>query len=146
MLEAISAQPLGAELCFKSGNALRFVYGNRRSTVDLDFSATPQFPRDPAVVKDLLDRAVRATAAQHGIRMRCHSVKQKPPAAESRHPTLEARIPFLFPGDFRFEDFDSLRQISPVAKVEIAINDVICNTSTASLGTAYDIRVRTCTL
>jgi hypothetical protein len=36
ILEAIAAAPgLAGVLAFKGGNALRFVYGNRRSTLDL---------------------------------------------------------------------------------------------------------------
>src|ERR1035437_1776177 len=44
-LECIAeSAPLRDSLAFKGGNALRFVYGNPRTTVDLDFSATTGFP------------------------------------------------------------------------------------------------------
>lgn len=40
ILESIAATSgLAGSIVFKGGNALRFVYGSRRSTTDLDFTA-----------------------------------------------------------------------------------------------------------
>src|SRR5262245_48036666 len=56
-------------LVFKGGNALRFIYGNPRSTLDLDFTAAASFPDDEDQVRSLLDEALGQGANRFGIKM-----------------------------------------------------------------------------
>jgi hypothetical protein len=48
-----SSSAFVSRVAFKGGNALRFIHGNLRSTLDLDLSAEGDFPDNPDTSKDL---------------------------------------------------------------------------------------------
>lgn len=67
-----SAEPI-SRLALKGGNALRFVHGNTRSTLDLDFTAEGDFPDDENAIKGLFNSALKVAERQFQVKSRCQS-------------------------------------------------------------------------
>jgi len=129
-------------LAFKGGNALRFVYGNPRSTLDLDFTASSGFPDDREQIRALFDRALTTRGLRHGIKVKCQKVKRNPPGEEATLPTYQIAVGYQFPGERYFADYEQpQRNVSTVVKVEVSLNDLVCETAIRSLGTQVTIRV-----
>jgi predicted nucleotidyltransferase component of viral defense system len=146
VLESIASSELREHLYFKGGNALRFIYGNPRSTLDLDFSADHAVPDDEIMLRDILDRAVRRTFVRHGAKGKVQSVRRNPHRPESTLPTYSAKIGYQLPGDRHFADFETTSvAVSKVVRVEISINDVVCDSDEASLGPRSPNRIVVCT-
>jgi len=62
-------------------------------------------------------------------------------------PTYDIIAWYQFPGDRHFDSFDSPpRPIPTGVEIEISINDVVCETTLATLDPAREVRVRTCVL
>ncbi len=79
ILESIArASGLASSITFKGGNALRFVYGSRRSTTDLDFTAEASFPDDEGPIRARLDESLRSALPQHRVKARCQRVRRNP--------------------------------------------------------------------
>jgi predicted nucleotidyltransferase component of viral defense system len=53
-----SSTAVVSRVAFKGGNALRFIHGNMRSTLDLDFTAEGDFPDSPDEITRLMDTAL----------------------------------------------------------------------------------------
>lgn len=129
VLSAISSSPaLVQRLAFKGGNALRFVHGNPRSTVDLDFTAEGDFPDDAREITDLIDAALKSTLGRLRVKARCQSIRRKPPGADKTLPTYLIKVSFQFPGDRYYQNFEERRPIPEVIELEISLNDVVCET------------------
>lgn len=142
-----TASPGPGHLALKGGNALRFVFHNRRSTLDLDFSEAAGFPDDGDRIRNLLDQAFRARWAQFGVKCRCQAVKRNPKDPAANLPTYQITVGFVFPGDRRFPDFDSNPAPVPVVvDLEISINDLVCETTEVQLSEASPGPLRVCTL
>lgn len=138
-----------SRVAFKGGNALRFIHGNTRSTLDMDFSAEGDFPDSPVEIKTLMDAALRAGERQHQVRARCQSIHRKPPSFEKTRPTYSIRICYQFPGDRYYQNIDERliagKSHSEVVDVEISLNDVLCETSDEELSPGAK-PLRVCTL
>jgi predicted nucleotidyltransferase component of viral defense system len=147
VLESLAASPIGASLAFKGGNALRFVFRNPRSTIDLDFTADAGFPDDRESIVRLIEPAIRAGASKFGVAMRVSSVAREPRGPGGTMPTWEARIAYQLPGDRHFTDFHVWRGgVLTVIDVEISLNDEVCGTSAETLESAGGPTIRTCVL
>ncbi len=72
MLESIAVRSaVGRHLAFKGGNALRFLHGSPRSTVDLDFTVTDVLPDSADALRQLLDATFTIGGQRQGIAVRC---------------------------------------------------------------------------
>jgi predicted nucleotidyltransferase component of viral defense system len=147
VLECIAASEYRDALAFKGGNALRFVFANPRSTIDLDFSASAAFPDDLSKVRDFLTHATHRYAPRYGVRAKCQRVQRDPPGPQHTFPTYEASIGYQFPGDRHFDEFESWNKpLNSVVMVEISINDVVCETKLVRLSESDELAIKTCTL
>lgn len=147
VLDSIAGSGVAAELAFKGGNALRFVFRNRRSTIDLDFSGAAGFPDDPDQIRARLDPALRQRWPQFGVRDRCQSVRRNPKDPAATLPTFQITVGFAFPGDRRFPDFETNPgPVSVVVDLEISPNEVICETTQSRLSEDSPGSLRVCTL
>lgn len=144
-----SSTALVSCVAFKGGNALRFVYGNKRSTLDLDFSADGDFPDSPADIKVLMNAALMTGERQYQVKARCQSIHRLPPGVDKTMPTYRIKVCFQLPGDRHFQNIDERlaagKHLSDVVEVEISLNDVLCETGDEQLSPeAKPLRV--CTL
>jgi len=147
-LESIAASPgLRDLLSFKGGNALRFVYGNPRGTADLDFTADPALPDEEDSLRQALDQALVQGGRTFGIKLKCQRVQRKPPMNKGPLPTYDIAVGFQLPGDRFFADFESpTRSVSTVVKIEISLNDLVCETQQCRLSPELPAQVRVCSL
>ena len=148
VLDCIAGSSLAGEMAFKGGNALRFVYQNRRSTIDLDFSSVAGFPDDESVIRNSLGVALEAAAGRHGIRIRCQSVRRNPKGTVGHHfPTYQITLGFAFPGERHFINFDAdPRPLPTIVELEISLNEMICETVEVPLGEDSSRRLQVCSL
>ncbi len=148
VLECIAGYPPWATtLAFKGGNALRFIYGNRRSTVDLDFTAALRFPDDQESIRIHLDRALSVAHPRFGVKARAQRITRKPADPTKTMPTYDITIAYQLPGDRHFVDFERQEhQIRTIVRVEISLNDVVCETQDRQLSDQVDSVVRVCAL
>ena len=129
VLSAIASSPgLAPRLAFKGGNALRFVHGNPRSTIDLDFTGEGDFPDDPQEIAGLINVALKSTQGRLLVRARCQSIKRKPPRPEKTLPTYGIKVCFQLPGDRYYQNFDEKTSFSEIIELEISLNDIVCET------------------
>jgi predicted nucleotidyltransferase component of viral defense system len=127
ILEAIaSSAGLARLVAFKGGNALRFIYGNRRSTLDLDFTADAGLPDDPDPIRARLDAALRPLLARFRVKARCQRVRRNPPGRDKIWPTYDIAVGYQLPGDRLYQNFDEFQDVATTIDVEISINEVIC--------------------
>jgi predicted nucleotidyltransferase component of viral defense system len=147
-LESVAASPgLRDFLSFKGGNALRFVYGNPRSTADLDFTADGALPDEEEAIRKTLDQALAQGGKTFGIKLKCQRVQRKPPHPKGTLPTYDIAIGFQLPGDRYFVDFESpARLVTTVVNMEISFNDVVCETNHQQLSPRRSTQLRVCTL
>lgn len=141
-----ASEVLRAKLVFKGGNALFFVYSSRRSTADLDFSAealSREFPLEK--VREELDRVLPLTAKELGIRLKVQRAERDPPDLLAKTPTYSFTIAYAFPGERTFSRWEVLtKPVATVAKLEIALNEVVCESRTPSeSGIMRGLRVST---
>ena len=147
VLECIAASSMQPQLAFKGGNALRFVYQNPRSTIDLDFTASSAFPDDPARIRANLDIALVFAAPRYGVRLRCQRCRRNPPGADKTVPTYDMTVGYLLRGDRHYETFaSSTKPVSTIVRVEVSINDVVCQTVECQLDPAVGVAIRACVL
>jgi predicted nucleotidyltransferase component of viral defense system len=131
-----------SRLALKGGNALRFVYGNMRSTLDLDFTAESGFPDNDEEIKTLLNSALKPAVRQFEIKARCQSVHRNPRRPDQTRPTYIIKICFQFPTDRYYKNFDERPLFPEVVELEISLNDVLCETIETSLSpTTQPVRV-----
>lgn len=129
---------LSDRLALKGGNALRFIYGNNRSTIDLDYTALGDFPDDPEQIRMLLDEALRSSERRHQVKTRCQSVRRDPKNKEKTRPTYQIRVCFQLPGDRYYQDFEQRKVIPEVVELEISLNDLVCETEEKRLSSETD--------
>ncbi len=129
-----------AAVAFKGGNALRFVYGNPRGTIDLDFTvllvadSVGGVPDEKDHLRRRLDTALSWALQRFGVKMKCQRVDRKPKQLDKTLPTYDIGIGFCFRGDPHFADFESPdRMANSVVKLELSFNDVVCATVTRAL-------------
>jgi predicted nucleotidyltransferase component of viral defense system len=147
ILNSIGNVPsLREQLVFKGGNALRFLYGNRRTTIDLDFSAIGAFVDDPDHIRSLLDHAFRIGGYMSGIKIRCQSIRRNPPGSDKNFPTYEIKAGYQFSEDRYFAGFEQQqRPVSTVVDLDISFNDPVCESHIAQLA-PNSSQVRACAL
>lgn len=147
VLESVAAAPWSQTVAFKGGNALRFVYRNPRSTVDLDFTAGVGFPDDPEMIRSMLDRAIQHGGRQFGLKLRSQRIRRDPASTEKTMPTYDITVAFQFPGDRYFADFETApRNYPSVVALEVSLNDVVCETRAVTLGDSPSSKIRVCVL
>jgi predicted nucleotidyltransferase component of viral defense system len=146
ILECIAAaNALRTKLAFKGGNALRFVYGNPRSTLDLDFTATGSFPDDVASVRSQLDAAL-VHAKHFEIKMKAQRVNRNPKRMDATLPTFQVTVGYQLPKDRYFADFEQPNRLATtVVEVEISLNYPVCETSERALQSGRN-PLRVCSL
>jgi predicted nucleotidyltransferase component of viral defense system len=150
VLASISSSPaFGSMVAFKGGNALRFVYANLRSTLDLDFSAEAGFPDEPIEIRRLMDAVLKAEVARYRVKARCQTIHRKPPGREKTTPTYSLKLGYQLPGDRSYQNFEEYAAVgkpfSSVVEVEISLNDVFCETEEHTLSSTTK-PIRVCTL
>ena len=134
-------------LSFKGGNALRFFYGNQRSTVDLDYTAAPSFPDSEDRIRDLLNRAFRIGSMRYSVKARCQKVKRNPRGEDKTFPTHHVTVGYQFPEDRHFRNFETYeRHFTKVIEVQISINDVVCETRPLNPDPGTNVTVKVCAL
>jgi predicted nucleotidyltransferase component of viral defense system len=127
VLESIASVPsLAGLIVFKGGNALRFIYGNRRSTLDLDFTARGAFPDDSERIRAHLDEALRFAFSRFRVKAKCQRVKRNPRNPAKTTPTYDISVGYLLPTDRQYQNFDELQSVAATIDVEISINEVVC--------------------
>ncbi len=123
---------LASRVAFKGGNALRFLHGNPRSTLDLDFSANGGFPDDSPEIQGLMAAALKQAERAHQVKARCQSIRRKPPGAGRTMPTYSIKVGYQLPGDRWYQNVDERlaagRPFADVVEVEVSLNDVVCET------------------
>lgn len=124
-----SSNALASRVAFKGGNALRFLHGNLRSTLDLDFSADGDFPDNPDAIKGLMDSALKSTEQRYRVKARCQSCHRLPPRLDKTRPTYNLKVCYQFPGDRYYQNFEERTNYSEVVEIEISLNDVLCETT-----------------
>jgi hypothetical protein len=129
VLTAISSSPgLVQRIAFKGGNALWFIHGNPRSTIDLDFTAEGDFPDDSTQIVGLIDAALKSMQNQFRVKARCQSIHRNPPKRDRTLPTYNVKVCFQLPADRYYQNFAERKQFAEVIEVEISLNDVVCET------------------
>ena len=132
-----SSTAFASRVAFKGGNALRFIHGNVRSTLDLDFSAEGDFPDSEADIKRLMDSALNKEERRYQVKARCQSIRRNPAGRDKTMPTYRLKVCYQFPGDRHFQNFDERlsagKTLSEVVEVEISLNDVLCETGDEQL-------------
>lgn len=147
VLECIASAPWRDQLCFKGGNALRFIHFNPRSTIDLDFTAVGEFPDNDQQIRERLQDAVESGYRRFSVKLRVQRVKRDPQRSEATTPTWDVTVGFQFPGDRHFADFEQhARSFNEVVVIEISINDVVCESMTSAIGEHGATRIRVCAL
>lgn len=143
VLASIGSSPgLRDGLAFKGGNALRFAHGNRRGTIDLDFTAEGDFPDDADAIRAALDAGLRGADRRFRVKARCQSVKRDPKRPDATRPTYKVKVGFQLPGDRYYQNFDDRGSFAEVVELEISLNDVVCETIERGLGgSARPVRV-----
>lgn len=127
VLESVAADSgLASSIVFKGGNALRFVYGNRRSTTDLDFTARGAFPDDEKQIRARLDEALRFALSRFRVKARCQRVRRNPRDPSKTMPTYDISVGYLLPTDRQYQNFDELPSVVTTLPVEISINEMVC--------------------
>jgi predicted nucleotidyltransferase component of viral defense system len=146
VLSAISSSPgLVQRLAFKGGNALQFVHGNPRSTIDLDFTADGDFPDDSGAIRALIDAALKSTESRLRVKARCQSTKRNPVNPARTLPTYRIKICFQLPGDKYYKNFEERAHFSEVVEIEISLNDIVCETIQWQPSSS-DKTIRSCSL
>lgn len=110
-----------------------FIYGNRRSTIDLDFTARKTFPDDGEQIRSRLNEALRFALSRFRVKARCQRVKRNPPDPARTTPTYDISVGYLLPSDRQYNNFDELKSILSTIDVEISINEVVCEVVTHDL-------------
>ncbi len=129
VLTAISSSPgLVQRIAFKGGNALWFIHGNPRSTIDLDFTAEGDFPDDATQIVGLIDTALKLTQNQFRVKARCQSIHRNPSKLDKTFPTYNIKVCFQLPTDRYYQNFEDRKQFGEVIELEISLNDVVCET------------------
>lgn len=146
VLESIASDHgLAHAIAFKGGNALRFIYGNRRSTLDLDFTADGDFPDDDEEIRRRLDEALRSALPRFRVKARCQRVRRNPPGREKTRPTYDISVGYLLPGDRQYHNFAESLSVSSTIDVEISLNEVVCEAAMRRM-TPIGRELRVCTL
>jgi predicted nucleotidyltransferase component of viral defense system len=140
-----SSKALISRVAFKGGNALRFVHGNLRSTLDLDFSADGDFPDDAEVIKQMMNAALKTAEQRYQVKAKCQSCHRKPPGLDRTRPTYDLKVGYQFPSDRYYQNFEERPNFPQVVEVEISLNDVLCETAEEELHPSAK-PVRVCTL
>jgi predicted nucleotidyltransferase component of viral defense system len=114
-------------LVLKGGNALRFVHGNSRSTLDLDFTAEGDFPDDGDTIRGHLDGALRGAEHPFQVKARCQSVTRNPKRPGATRPTYQVKVCFQLPGDRYYQNFEERKgHFAEVIELEISLNEIVC--------------------
>jgi predicted nucleotidyltransferase component of viral defense system len=140
-----SSNALVSRVAFKGGNALRFVHGNLRSTLDLDFSADGDFPDNAEAIRLLMDTALKSAEQCYQVKAKSQSCHRMPPGLDKTRPTYNLKLCYQFPGDRYYQNFEERTNFSEVVEVEISLNDVVCETDEQELHPSAK-PVRVCTL
>ncbi len=140
-----SSSPVVSRVAFKGGNALRFIHGNMRSTLDLDFTAEGDFPDSPDDITRLMDTALRTGERQFQVKARCQSIHRNPRSHGKTRPTYSIKVCFQLPGDRYYQNFAERTGFAEVIEVEISLNDILCETDERKLEASAN-PVRVCTL
>lgn len=148
VLESIAARPaIGRHLAFKGGNALRFLHGNPRSTVDLDFTVLDTLPDAGDPLRSVLDAALAAGGHRRGIAVRCQRVRRNPKEPTATRPTYSVSVGFQLPGDRHYAAFTAgSKQVTDVIALELTFNDAVCDYEDRTLSPDGTAAIRACTL
>ena len=133
VLDSIGSSRLGVQLAFKGGNALRFLHGNDRSTLDLDFTADATLPDDENSIRLALDAALGRAERRHQVKARCQSIRRKPPGTARTRPTYSIKVCYQLPLDRYYQNFAERLTFSEIIEVEISLNDLVCETKQGRL-------------
>lgn len=148
VLRAIaSSNRLQPTLVFKGGNALDFVWSPNRSTIDLDFSSEAR--GDDATFQEANLRSILAqTLASVGrsltITYAVQSFERRPPGEDRSFPTIACKVGYALPDQPRLQvRLTSGGAVSQVVRVEMSLNEVICDDEPLSLAPLANLRVAT---
>ena len=124
-----SVPSLRANLVFKGGNALAFVWRPNRSTLDLDFSLDivgARFQADIETIRTLLERGLRVATNRFGVAFAVNPIRQQPPGEGRTRATYVARVGYGLPDEAQLLIRMANSQTSPhVLPIEISINEPI---------------------
>lgn len=135
---------LSSGLVFKGGNALRFVYQNPRSTIDLDFTVVADdIPDNDDDLRQLFNQSLRWAERRYNVKAKCQSIQRKPPLGT--RPTYGVRIGYQFQTDRYFFSFED-RNVSTVIPLEISFFDLVCEDTRYTPEQTLGSTVRVCTL
>lgn len=133
-------------MALKGGNALRFIFGSSRSTADLDFSSLDDQLDDEGIIRTHINTALRINSARMQYKAACQSI-QKQPKKGTLFPTYQIKIGYSLYGDRGYDDFDpSVRASAEVIKVEISINELVCEAGNMMIVESSGTEIRVCIL
>ena len=99
------------------------------------------------MMRTVLDQALRYSVQRFAVKTRCQRIEQKPPGENRTMPTFEVKIGYQVPGDPHYADFErSAKPSSQVVKLEISINDVVCEFIGKRLSELQQWDLRVCVL
>ena len=133
ILQCFAASPrLSQGLVFKGGNALRFIYKNPRSTVDLDFSVLDDcLDRNVELFRQTLDKSLLLAKSMYDIHAKTQSIKPnpkpKPHNPEATHPTYEVKVGYQFRNEKYYNRVLLDKKVASVIPLDISFSDVICD-------------------
>jgi len=144
VLEALASRPeLRDGFVLKGGNALKLAFQGPRGSVDVDMSAVERSPDQPEEetqrVLDAfcsqLNGALEEVAPRHGYtEMVVQSTEIKPANKNPRDfPALEIKVGYS-------EREDRTSPYNEAVKLEITLNEIVCDTEYARVGSA-EVRV-----
>ncbi len=141
ILQSIANSKL--HIVFKGGNALRFIYNNPRSTIDLDFSARENFPDNEDSIREVLDKALFLTSKRFGLGIKCQKIKQNPKGINKTMPTFSISVAYQFRNDRFFNNFfeSNINNIPTIIEIEISFNDLVCEDNIKNISEGTDIIV-----
>jgi len=135
ILQSFDASPiLSKSLVFKGGNALRFVYQNSRSTIDLDFTVVNNcLKRSVEELRKSIDNSLLLANRRYNVRARTQKIEARPKSANATHPTYLVKVGYQFFNEKYFNQILQGKDVSSIIPLDISFADLICESQILDL-------------
>ncbi len=135
ILQCFDLSPiLSRSLVFKGGNALRFVYQNPRSTIDLDFTVVNNcLERNIDKLRKSIDQSLLFANRRYNIRARAQKIEARPKSPDATHPTYLVKVGYQFWNEKYFNNILQGKNVSSTIPLDISFADLICDSQIMDL-------------